>query len=137
MFRHRVTSLAILVVLSLFVQNVDAHLPLGQGSVTPSASVIRETTRDPCVVRVICSAKCTFNTGTHNAGEFHPHSAYALLQAYYHQPGGSPNVGLGVYENSPYSRTLWGQKSWTTPTLSVSKTIASGCWTGGADQVGH
>ena len=26
MFRHRVTSLVILVILSLFVQNVDAHL---------------------------------------------------------------------------------------------------------------
>ena len=132
MFRHRVTSLVILVILSLFVQNAGAHLPLGQDSVTPNASVIMQTTEDPCVVRIVCSASCSFNTGTHTSNENHAHSVYALLQAYYYQPGGSPNVGLGVYENSPHSKTLWGQKTWNTPTLSVSKTIASGCWTGGA-----
>lgn len=47
MFRHRVTSLVILVILSLFVQNAGAHLPLGQDSVTPNASVIMQTTEDP------------------------------------------------------------------------------------------
>ncbi len=93
MFRHRVTSLAILVVLSLLVQNVDAHLPNGYQSLTPNTDVRRETTGDTCVVRMVMTSSVTFNTGTHLSGENHGHGAYALLQVYYHEPGGSPNVG--------------------------------------------
>lgn len=132
MLSYKVTLLAVLIVLSLFVQNVDAHLPLGQDSVDPSATVTKETTGDACVVRMTCSAKCTFRTGTHNPNQFHPHSAAALLQVYYHQPGGTPGFGIGLYKVTSESKTLWGQKTWTTPTLTIEKTIPFGCWVGGA-----
>lgn len=132
MFRHRVTSLAIFFILSLLIENLEAHLPLGQNSVSPFTTVFKQTTSDACTVRIVCSANCSFNTGTHNANEFHPHSASALLQAYYYQPGGLPGVGLGLYKSSSESKTLWGQKSWTTPTLSISKTFSFGCWLGRA-----
>ncbi len=137
MFRHRVTSLAILVVLSLFVQSVDAHLP--NFSIEPTATVEEHVTGDPCVVRMVCSAQCTLNTGN-QSGRNHLHKGYVWLQVYYHEPGGSPNVGRGDYKFWPESgrvHDLFGERRYVSPTISLVKTIATGeCWHGDAEAKG-
>lgn len=137
MFRHRVTSLAILVVLSLFVQSVDAHLP--NFSIEPTATVEEHVTGDPCVVRMVCSAQCTLNTGN-QSGQNHLHKGYVWLQVYYHEPGGSPNVGRGDYKFWPESgrvHDLFGERRYVSPTISLVKTIATGeCWHGDAEAKG-
>ena len=138
MLRHRVTSLANLVVLSLFIQiDVDAHLP--NYSIEPTATVEAHTTGDPCVVRMVVSAQCTLNTGN-QSGQSHLHQGFVFLQVYYHEPGGSPKVGRGEYKLWPKSgRThdLFGERRYASPTISLVKTIATGeCWHGDATAKG-
>ena len=133
MFRHKVTSLAILVVLSLFVQDVDAHLP--NYTIDPIVSVEVVTTGDPCVLEMICSASCTFYTGTHSSNENHLHHANALLQVYVYPPGGYPNMPhpRSVFDIKLRSKELRGQRNWIAPTLRISRTIGPGeCLTVGA-----
>lgn len=140
MFRHRVTSLVILVVLSLFVQSVDAHLP--NYSIEPTATVEKHPTGDPCVVTMVVSAQCTLNTGN-QSGQSHLHQGYVFLQVYYHEPGGSPKVGRGEYKAWPNPKNgrrihdLFGEKRYVSRTISLVKTIATGeCWHGDATAKG-
>ncbi len=91
MFRYKVTLLAILVVLSLFGQNVDAHII--NPSMDPRASVDILENNGSEVKTLRASASCSFSIGANSAENFHLHYANWFGQVYIHAPGGVSNPG--------------------------------------------
>lgn len=136
MFKQRELILAVIFVVGLIPYLAEAH-PLSP-KIDNMANVFRQTTLDPCVVRIVAESYCVITPhGVSSDIEEHDHSASAYGQVYIHDVGGHPMPGKYFKIKTRY-KTLRDREQWVSPPLRVHKTLRDGaCAYGNADASGR